>query len=83
MRILLRILTVIAVGIAGTWLYFDRSFEPALTTVVSLSALISTFLFSCNGNDVGQSQDIGNGSAGIQAGGDVNISLKSNKNKDT
>lgn len=82
MRILLRVLSVIALGIAGTWLYFERSFEPALTTVVSISALISTFFIGNPQSDDNQSQSVKEGSTGIQAGGDVNISFNSQENKD-
>lgn len=45
MRIIIRILAFVALCISYAWLYFERSFEPALTTVVSLSKLISTFFF--------------------------------------
>lgn len=45
MRILFRILTILALVISTGWLYFEPDFEPAFTTVVSLSALISTFFF--------------------------------------
>lgn len=82
MRIILRILSVIALGIAGAWLYFDRSFEPALTTVVSISALISTFFFGNSQGKANQSQHVGDGSTGIQSGGDVNISFGSKQSKD-
>jgi len=82
MRVILRILSIIALGIAGTWLYFDRSFEPALTTVVSISALISTFLVGNSPDKASQSQIVGDGSSGIQSGGDVSISIGSKQTKD-
>lgn len=82
MQVILRILSIVALGIAGTWLYFDRSFEPALTTVVSLSALISTFFIGNSPDKARQSQVVGDGSSGIQSGGDVNISIGSKHTKD-
>jgi len=75
MRILLKILSVVAMGIASIWLYFDHSFEPVLTTVVSISALISTFYFDGPQNNAKQSQNVENAGTGIQAGGDVIINM--------
>lgn len=83
MRITIRILAFVALCISCAWLYFERNFEPALTTVVSLSTFISTFF--CEGKSeqgTGQSQAIGNGSSGIQAGGDVNINIGTSDKKD-
>ncbi|MEI8603996.1 hypothetical protein [Pseudoalteromonas sp. B160] len=82
MRTIVRILSVVALGIAGTWLYFDRSFEPALTTVVSLSALITSFFLGSPKSHEKQSQKLGDGSTGIQAGGNVNISMGERENKE-
>jgi len=85
MKLILRILALIALLISLIWLYFERDFEPALTSVVSLSALISTFVFSKvnkkqNNNE--QHQTVGNKSNAIQASGDVNISIGNNSKKD-
>jgi multisubunit Na+/H+ antiporter MnhB subunit len=82
-QILIRILSVVALMISMGWLYFEPGFEPVLTTVVSLSALISTFIF---GNKpeaaTGQNQTIHENSAGIQAGGNVSININdANKEK--
>jgi hypothetical protein len=83
MRIIIRILALVALCISCTWVYFERSFEPALTTVVLLSALISTFFFEGKSEEkLGQSQNIGNQATGIQAGGDVNINIGSSDEKD-
>lgn len=83
MRVVIRILALIALGISCAWLYFERSFEPALTTVVSLSALVSTFLFDGKPEKLsGQSQNIGNHAKGIQAGGDVSINVDPKEKKD-
>ena len=83
MRVILRVLAFITLAISGLWLYYERNFEPALTTVVSLSALISTFLFKKDKKiSEGQHQKVGKNSNAVQAGGDINISLGNNSNKD-
>ncbi|QZO11381.1 MULTISPECIES: hypothetical protein [Pseudoalteromonas] len=83
MRIIIRILALVALCISCAWLYFERSFEPALTTVVSLSALISTFFFDTKSEEAsGQAQSIGKHATGIQAGGDVSINIGSTDKKD-
>ncbi len=69
--------------IAIAWLYFEPSFEPTITTVVSLSALLSTFFLAKeNKDDSGQSQIVGNNSKAIQSGEDVNISLGKSNDKE-
>ena len=83
MRVILRILAFITLVISGLWLYHERNFEPVLTTVVSLSALISTFLFKKDKKkNEGMHQTVGNNSNVVQAGGDINISLGNDSNKD-
>ena len=83
MRIILRILAVVALIISAVWLYFEQGFEPVLATVVSLSALISTFFFrQKEATDKGQNLTVEDRSNAIQAGGDVSISIGSNSNKD-
>ncbi|PJE77907.1 hypothetical protein CI610_03166 [invertebrate metagenome] len=83
MRIIIRILALAALCISCAWLYFERNFEPALTTVVSLSALISTFFFDGKPEEgSGQFQNIGNHATGVQAGGDVSINVESTDKKD-
>lgn len=65
------------------WLYFEPGFEPILTTVVSLSALISSFIFGNKSEaDTGQNQTVHENATGIQAGGNVSINLNDeNKEK--
>ena len=76
MKLIIRILAFIALLISSIWLYYEQDFEPALTTVVSLSALISTYLFGKEGDSKKrQQQKVGNKSTAIQAGGDVKISI--------
>lgn len=82
MQILIKILSTIALVVSLTWLYFERDFEPLLTSVVSLSALISSFAFGKKSKDESekQSQNISHNSSGIQAGGNVTIN---NSSKDS
>ena len=83
MRIVLRILSVVALIISVAWFYFEQGYEPALAVVVSLSALISTFFLGKNkthGKE--QNQTVGNRSNAIQAGGDVSVSIENNSNRD-
>lgn len=83
MRIIIRVLALVALCISCAWFYLERSFEPALTTVVSLSALLSTFFFDEKPKEgSGQSQSIGKDATGIQAGGDVSINIGSTDKKD-
>ena len=83
MRIILRILAVVILIISAAWFYSDQNFQSGLTVVGSLSGLISTFLFRQKGTrDKRQKQTVGDGSSGIQAGGDVNISIESRNSKD-
>lgn len=80
MKITIRILTFVAFLISLIWFYKEGGFEPIVTSIASLSALIGTFILqgessSCH---VEQKQNIGDNSNGIQVGGSINI----NKNKD-
>lgn len=74
MQVFIRVLSFLALLVSIGWLYFEPGFEPVLTTIVSLSALISTFIF---GNKVkakeSQKQTIKKNSSGIQVGGNVSI----------
>ena len=83
MRIILRALSVVVLIISAAWLYFERDFESLSATIVSLSALISTFFFGQKQvDDKGQNQTVGDKSNAIQAGGDVSILIESKSNKD-
>ena len=82
MRIILRILAVVALVISVVWLYFEQDYEPALTAVVSLSALISTFFFGQKeAHNKAQNQNVGDKSSAIQAGCDISVSIGNNDNK--
>lgn len=83
MRILIRFLALVALIIAGAWLYFDQNFEPLLTTVVSFSTLLGTFYGENSYESPKQSQLVLNGATGVQANGNVSISVEKNERKDT
>lgn len=83
MKLTIRILALIALVISCAWLYNDRSFEPTLATVVSLSTLLSTFLLGKKENDKKiQRQKTSDKSTAFQAGGDMHITLNDNIQKE-
>lgn len=75
MQLVIKVLSVLALVVSLCWLYFEPSFEPVLTSVVSLSALISSFVFGNRNKEQSssQSQQVSLNSSGIQAGGNVTI----------
>ncbi|WP_156824252.1 hypothetical protein [Salinimonas chungwhensis] len=75
MQLVIKVLSVFALLVSLCWLYFEPSFEPLLTTVVSFSALISSFVFGNSNKDQSESQnqEVSSNSSGIQAGGNVTI----------
>ena len=83
MRIISRILAVVMLIMSAAWFYSSQNLESGLAVVGSLSLLTSTFLFRQKGiRGKRQKQTVGDGSSGIQAGGDVNISIESKNSKD-
>ena len=81
MQLVIKILSALALVVSLCWLFFEPSFEPLLTSVVSLSALISSFVFSNsnskNRQSGSQNQRVSSNSSGIQAGGNVTINNSS------
>ena len=75
MQVFIKFLSGIALIVSLGWLYFEPGFEPLLTSVVSLSALISSFMFGkkVEDGDAKQVQKVSDHSSGIQAGGNVTI----------
>lgn len=72
--IYVKILSVIALIASIAWFIYYPGFEPGLTIIVSLSALISEFLIEKRKEPRGQQkQSVSKSSVGIQAGGNVNI----------
>ncbi len=79
MQVFIKILSSVALIVSLGWLYYEPGFEPLLTSVVSLSALISSFMLGKKVKDenVKQVQNVSENSSGIQAGGDVTINNSS------
>jgi len=83
MKIIIRILALIALAISIGWLINEPNFEPAITAVVSLSTFISTFLFwKKEKESTVQKQTVKENSIAIQAGGNVSIDLIKNSEKE-
>lgn len=79
MQLFIKILSSIALIVSLGWLYYEPDFEPLFTSVVSLSALVSSFMLGKKVKDenVKQVQNVSDNSSGIQAGGDVAINNSS------
>ena len=67
MKTVIRILSAIAIVVSVSWVYYDTIFESILAVVVSISAMLSTFVDWASG----QQQTVSKNSSGIQAGRDV------------
>lgn len=78
-QLFIKILSSIALIVSLGWLYYEPDFEPLFTSVVSLSALVSSFMLGKKVKDenVKQVQNVSDNSSGIQAGGDVTINNSS------
>jgi len=76
-QIFIKFLSGIALIVSLGWLYFEPGFEPLLTSVVSLSALISSFFLGKKTTDDKQVQNVSGNSSGIQAGGNVTVNNSS------
>lgn len=69
-----KVLSGIALIGSIAWFIAEPGYEPGLTAIGSLSALISAFIAEKrNARRAQQNQSISRSSVGIQAGGDVNI----------
>jgi hypothetical protein len=79
LHIFIKILSSVALIVSLGWLYFEPNFEPLLTSVVSLSALVSSFMLGKKVKDDNekQVQKVSDHSSGIQAGGNVTINNSS------
>lgn len=70
----IRSLAVIALIGSIAWTIADPGYEPLITGVTSLSALIATFIVNRRAaRCAAQRQSVSKGSIGVQAGGDVRI----------
>jgi hypothetical protein len=71
---IIKFLSIVALVGSIAWLVSAPGFEPALTLVGSISALVSTFVVEKRSQRrARQHQSVSNSSMGIQAGGDVSI----------
>lgn len=83
MKMIIRVLSIVALAISACWFYYHPDFEPGLSFVVSISSLISTFIFGNEKREKGiQKQKVSENSFGIQSGGDVSINISSSTDKD-
>jgi hypothetical protein len=83
MKITVRILSIIALIISACWFINHPDFEPGLSVVVSISSLISTYIFGNNSREKSfQKQKISGGSTGIQSGGNVGINISNSSDKE-
>ena len=74
MIFLFRTITSLTLFIALIWLYLDPKFDSVFAACIALTAVIALFITPLNKKKPpNQSQQIKNGSTGIQAGGDVNM----------
>jgi Co/Zn/Cd efflux system component len=69
----LGILAAIALAASIAWLIADPGYDPLVTTIVSLSALVSTFVIQKRKARQAQHQSVSKSSNAIQAGRDVTI----------
>ena len=72
--LIIKILSVFAFIGSLAWFISTPDFEPAITTITSLSAfIVAWFVENKRKQKSTQEQTVGNNSVGIQSGGDVNI----------
>jgi hypothetical protein len=75
-----KVLSVIALVVSVGWAIAAPGFEPVLAVVVSLSALVSTFVIERRSARLRQRQAVSGSSVGVQAGGDVIIGAPDSRN---
>ena len=72
--LIVKVLAGIAFAGSVIWLIAQPDYEPAIAVVTSLSALIGAiFVERRNAARAAQTQTVGAGGVGVQAGGDVSI----------
>lgn len=75
---LLRVLAAIVTASSLAWLIAQPGYEPAIAVLTGVSAFVGTYVAERRKHSGGsQSQAVGDGSVGIQAGGDVRINSDS------
>ena len=78
MKTVIRILSAIAIVVSVSWVYYDTMFESILAVVISISAMLSTFVNWTSE----QQQTVSENSSGIQAGRDVTVSNTNGTHKE-
>jgi membrane associated rhomboid family serine protease len=72
--LILKILSLIALLGSIMWFIFSPGFEPGLSVLGSLSAVITAYIIhKQKSKRAEQKQSVSKSSIGVQAGGDVNI----------
>ena len=74
-----RVAAFIALIAAAFWVYSEPKFDSWVACAAAFAALIGAFLVSPN-SSAAQIQNVGSGSTGIQAGGNVKAKI-SNRHK--
>lgn len=81
--VIVKALSLAALVGSIAWCIHAPDYEPALASITALSACIATFVVDRQRkNNASMRQDVGNGSVGIQAGGNVHTANVSNKASD-
>lgn len=79
LRVVLKIFAFIGFGVAVAWVYFEpNKYDSWVAAIAALVVLLGLFLPDALRRGEGQHQHIADDSTGIQAGGDVTISVNSN-----
>jgi hypothetical protein len=77
-----RIVAFIGFLLAVGWVYFEpRKLDPWVAACAALVVFLGLFIPDAVRRVRGQSQRVGGGSTGIQAGGDVSINITSKKDR--
>jgi hypothetical protein len=82
MMIFFRLITVLALLIASIWVCLQPKFDSAFAFAIALAAVIALFIPSISKKKLpNQSQQLKDGSFGIQAGRDVSIDSPTKKQR--
>lgn len=83
MIFIFRLITILGLLIAITWLFIEPKFDSVFATAIALAAVIALFITTNKmKRSPSQSQVVTNNSSGIQAGGNVNMgSVRSSRKK--
>lgn len=73
MRILLRLVLLVALVVCVVWAIKKPGFDSYAAALGALGMLITTFVVEKKGTATKMSQKVGKGAKGIQAGGNITI----------